>query len=221
MLVVRDAERRLKNAPLVDATYEPATSEDVHTEEILASMESQKQVPVQEEVNRSIERLRPIKTQFDDDKSPVLSKERYDALLDELIQSFDQIQLSRYVAVQDGKRLVAERERDQESAALETMKDVEQKFSTLVGEWQPQDPEYKPSKVYRGRFKSRGKTSSYILRVLWRIEIQEEIARPGVLTMKLDNARYSLLTHGGMSRVSRYKRERFANRPSLRATINS
>ncbi|KAB8343262.1 hypothetical protein FH972_022850 [Carpinus fangiana] len=199
ILVLRDTESRRQSrrkhgqhsVQEDNATLEEIFPTRHSTTQILDMIKKQATTPGQDEVNSSIESLRPSDIPAYADRLTI-TRERFNAIVGKLLQQFNQSQLSRYVSIQHGQRL----------AKLQTQEDARRAFKEAEGSSETSTEhvaqEDRPlSRLKQSQWLAReiitirkpqrllGKRAiaDALLRSVWQIDVAEETLCEGKLTI--------------------------------------
>lgn len=192
VLVLRDSENNPRSrAPRAKPVFQEKLLKDVDISELAESVQAQKSVPGQEEVNQSIDALRPLGATDTPNGPNVITRNQFDVLARELEQSFNQLQLSRYIAIKEGSR-VLRNGRDTDITAVDlSFKDK----SITRHEWIKQEDQSVKT-IKRPALRRKKALVDVLLRSIWFMEIEEEIVSVGSLTLLLHPVQLSLLLIG-------------------------
>lgn len=197
ILVLRDTEtkrtgRKPNNG---SAVLEAMPLKDVKIQELMDSIEEQKKAPGQGEVNQSIDSHRPARSTDSIDGPIILSQREYDRIFKELQNSYNQLQLSRYITIHEGQRAL------QDGNAATTTPQVEnlQKSVHELG-WQAIDEDGNVVKDAAKTSKFRGKKSLVyaLMSRVWSIEPFAIANLLGRMDVQMKKAQISLIMAGGM-----------------------
>ena len=194
ILVLRDSEEKRGSGGKEDApepTLQQKSVKDVNVDELLASVNAQRNEAGQEEVNQSIDALRPLHLNLGEPF--MLASAQYDQILQALLRGFNQLQMSRYITIHEGDRALKERK-----AVPNSPGPGKSDAGIVRSDWGPMDRhglklKAKPRTTVQGK----GALAEAILRSIWGVEVREEVEQIGFLSVKLEVAKFSLLTRGG------------------------
>lgn len=151
---------------------------------ILEIIEKQAKVPGQEEVNKSIDALRPDDISAYGDRL-VVSRERFDAAAASLMQQFNLGQLSRYVAVEQGKSLIAT-----QNKTVPASPRIGQSQWLANGQF-GQSARYIPKPA---KLTGKKAVADALLRTVWQLDIEDETITEGSLEMYPEASMLQLLS---------------------------
>lgn len=202
ILVLRDAERKRGVREEYDNVKVQETPlKDVNVDELLASINEQEKAPGQAEVNASIEELRPIPSLQASGGSITLPLNGFEGLLRKLMRSYNQLQISRYITIQEGARLVRAQDREVQQKNTPRLNRV-----IARSEWYGLDSKGRPIPRARQGATRKGKKGlvEYLLRHVWEVQVAEEYSRVGCVELKLQSAQLRSLLSGGTN-ASEYR----------------
>ncbi|KAI9672792.1 MAG: hypothetical protein M1831_000227 [Alyxoria varia] len=198
VLVLRDSEE--KSRPKKGYTLQEKKLQDVNVNELMRSVETQKNVSGQEDVNRSIDAYRPHSLEHD---GPiVVAEEKLNEMGEDLAQSFNIQQLSRYISIKEGEKVL---NHDHQARSKESDRTS---LQPTRSDWFPMHTRINAKALSRRSNVQRGKRNlvNVILRSVWGIKTAEETRRLGALTMSLHSATFTLLATGSESDLTRISR---------------
>jgi len=195
IIVLRDSEKKRGGRNTVQK--EPQRNEpidEMKMDEILAKIKKQEEAPGQEEVNQSIEALRPLKSTVDNDESVAILRATFNQILKSLAEQFNNQQLSNYVAIKAGSDILKAREASRLQSGAPTVH-----LRTSKSEWHPLSHGERSIASLKGFHGRRGKKAlaKFILRSVWMVEIVEEIEKTGIMDLVVEPRQLSILLLGG------------------------
>ncbi|KAI9727676.1 MAG: hypothetical protein M1828_005904 [Chrysothrix sp. TS-e1954] len=186
VIVLRDSEERRwgdRAVPGDDVGVQRVLLKDVNADELLEAVETHRNAPGQEEVNAAIEDIRHASLQLDGSGTSVLTKDGYEQVALELAESFNQLQLSRYISIQEGNRLL--------NAKQPSSKQSQTSPRIRTSDWIPH------SDVEQQSFRGKAALIQIIVKRIWGVGIQEEIEKDGTLELTVNSRNVTLLMSGG------------------------
>ena len=198
VLVLRDSEEKSRRDK--GYTLQEKKLQDVNVKELMRSVDSQKNVSGQADVNRSIDALCPRGSE--QGGTVVMTEEKMHEMGEDLGQSFNLQQLSRYISIKEGEKVLkhddqARRERN-DCMSLQSTRSSWYPIATKTARKAPS----RRRQVYKGK----RNVVDMILRSVWGIKTVEETRLPGALTMTLHSATFTLLAAGSESDLARVSR---------------
>ena len=194
VLILRDAEQRRGNRDLTDEVIvQQKPLQDVDVDEVLRSIATQRQVPGQEEVNNSINSMRP---RTDRDETAMLSQTRFEDMIEQLAQKFDKPQLSRYVAIHEEERLRKEMEERE-------LRKMPFRSSTLdrKAQWSEWHPTEEHGRIARSGnpnlYRGKKAIANVLLRSIWGAEVLDERQSLGSMSLYIRGMKARILAIGG------------------------
>ncbi len=195
IIVLRDSEKKRGGRDTVQkGTQRNEPIDEMKMDEILAKIKEQEESPGQEEVNQSIEALRPLNSKMDVDESVAILKVAFDQILNSLAEQFNNKQLSNYIAIQAGSDILKAREASRLQSGAPRVH-----LRTSKSEWHPLPHGEGSVASLKGFHARKGKKAlaEIILRSVWMIEIAEEIEKTGILDLVVEPRQLSILLLGG------------------------
>ena len=195
IIVLRDSEKKRGGRGTVQkGLLANETFDEMKMDEILAKIKEQSKAPGQEEVNRSIDALRPLNSSSDNDEFIAISKSEFNQIMKSLADQFNNQQLSNYVAIKAGSDILKAREASRLQSGAPTVH-----LRTSKSEWHPLSHGERSIASLKGFHGRRGKKAlaKFILRSVWMVEIVEEIEKTGIMDLVVEPRQLSILLLGG------------------------
>jgi len=193
-----DAPKRQPNLEDGRREKEPPSIND----DILGSISQEKDVPEQEAVDEQLEGLRPSQEHEATNETVVLSQGEFDVLFKKIHDGFTKEQLGKYVASRQSMRGLGKTEAktlrgkkfrefmyeaSKKSVWMSGVSPVEQRLPR--GPW---------AHAVTKKESPKAKLADRIMRMIWGIEVAEEIEQTGELEVQFERWRLDLLVVGGI-----------------------